>query len=119
MEAWKLTPYPVTESEYRAIVERERAELYAIDDYLERLIEWSHPYRNPTVAEYLEQEPEDESAGWETTYAAVRAIIEAAIMFERAARSPPSRVASRNDTSTRRMPSRAMPSARGWKPGAQ
>lgn len=79
MEAWKLTPYPVTESEYRAIVERERAELYAINDYLERLIEGSHPNRNPAVSEYLEQEPEDESAGWETTYAAVRAIIEAAI----------------------------------------
>lgn len=80
IEAWKLTPYPVTESEYRAIVQRERAELYPLAEYPERLIEWGHPHLNPAVAAYLAEDPkpgEDDSST--ATYAGVIAIIEAAI----------------------------------------
>jgi len=33
MDVWKLVSYPVTESEYRALVKRERAALTSLDDY--------------------------------------------------------------------------------------
>ena len=46
-------------------------------------------------------------------------ISEAAIISERARRSLPLRVAVSSEFWTRRMPSIAMPSAWGWKPGAQ
>lgn len=84
-QLWKIIPYPVTESEYRAIVKRDRAELWTLDEYLERLIEWGHPKLNPTVAAYLERETEDnagdedEETSWQSTYAGVRAIIDDAI----------------------------------------
>jgi hypothetical protein len=78
-QLWSIIPYPVTESEYRAIVKLERAELWTLDEYLERLIEWGHPSLNATVAAYLEQDPEDDNADEKTTYARVRAIIDDAI----------------------------------------
>lgn len=71
---WKLIAYPVTESEYRALVEMERAEPYPLDAYAERLAEMESdkPGLNPQIAEFLQHLPPEltlrrfDTDEWET-----------------------------------------------------
>jgi len=58
---WKLIAYPVTESEYRAIVERERSEPKSLDGYAEQLTDWNgtEPSLHPDVAALLQGLPSE------------------------------------------------------------
>lgn len=56
---WKIVPYPVTETEYRAIVKRERADLTPLDGYAEILAEndGDEPGLHPDLAALLQNLP--------------------------------------------------------------
>ncbi len=58
---WQLIPYPVTESEYREIVKREREKLTSLDGYAEYLAETTYdtdePGLHPKIAELLDTLP--------------------------------------------------------------
>lgn len=59
---WKLIAYPVTESEYRVLVELERAEPYELDAYAQRFVEMDGDELvglNPHIAEFLQHLPAD------------------------------------------------------------
>jgi BMFP domain-containing protein YqiC len=58
-DVWKLIPYPATESEYRAAIKRERAELHPLDGYAEILseLDGDEPGLNPVLAEFLQNLP--------------------------------------------------------------
>ncbi len=60
-DVWKLVAYPVTESEYRAIVELERSELEPLEDYAERLAghNGTEAGLHPDIAALLQSLPED------------------------------------------------------------
>ena len=64
-EVWKLTPYPVTESEYRAIVKVQRTSPSPVDEWVERAWEMSPetPGLRPELAIILRERPpyDDES----------------------------------------------------------
>lgn len=58
---WKLVSYPVTESEYRALVKMQRAEPWELEGYAEHLaeLEGNEPGLNPAIAELLQNLPPD------------------------------------------------------------
>lgn len=64
-QVWKLTPYPVTESEYRAIIKVQRADASPVDEWMG--IPWEKdpetPGLRPELAEILRERPpyDDES----------------------------------------------------------
>lgn len=77
-DMWKLVPYPVTESEYRAIVNRERAELTPVNEYASVLWENGMPEAiaklRPELAAIMNEYRDDmaeaeQDALWDRFYA--------------------------------------------------
>jgi len=76
-DAWRLTPYPVTESEYRAIVRVARAELVPLNEYVGKFfdVDPETPGLRPELAEITralpssdEGESDEAEALWDTLW---------------------------------------------------
>src|SRR5215218_3630398 len=83
-DLWKLTPYPVTETEYRAIVTLDRAELRSVRDYADQLFHAKElrPELQAIVQEYRDaEEPTDaeQDAFWQTYEDRITSAVKAAI----------------------------------------
>ncbi len=81
---WELVPYPVTESEYRAIVKVDRIELRSLNEYMESL--WDVGTLRPELREIVQEyrdadEPSDaeKEAFWKGYEARIAATVRTAI----------------------------------------